>query len=71
MNIPGQRRMFCLLWRRLLFFPVDNSRSTATARQGLARLRKILDQLALEAAEAGNDDWTGWNLLLFRGVMEI
>jgi hypothetical protein len=34
---------------------VDNSRSTAAARQGLARLRKILDQLAVEAAEAGND----------------
>ena len=34
---------------------MENSRSTVAARQGLARLRKILDQLALEAAEAGND----------------
>ena len=37
---------------RLLFFPVDNSRSTEKSKSGLARLRRILDELALESAEA-------------------
>ncbi|CAK9061069.1 TPR_REGION domain-containing protein [Durusdinium trenchii] len=32
----------------LLFFPVDNSRSSESSKKGLARLRRILDQLALE-----------------------
>jgi len=47
---------------RLLFFPVDNSRSTDIAKQGLTRLRRILDQLALEAAEDG-----GFEVLEFEG----
>lgn len=51
-----------MLRPRLLFFPVDNSRSTDVAKQGLARLRRILDQLALEAAEDG-----GFEVLEFEG----
>ncbi|CAK9065618.1 unnamed protein product [Durusdinium trenchii] len=45
---------------QLLFFPVDNSRSSESSKKGLARLRRILDQLALEQAEDAGWIPTRW-----------
>eukprot|EP00434_Breviolum_minutum_P006638 symbB.v1.2.005860.t1/scaffold335.1/size242651/11 len=59
-NPAFHSRLFVNEEEQLLFFPVDNSRSTDIAKQGLTRLRRILDQLALEAAEDAGWIPTRW-----------